>query len=210
VIASTGQAAYAAAWGTAVVLAAGITIARRREVGLATGDYARLLMRPWKVVTFGAATLLVVAAGPCSGDPTWDVADSVLVSSAVFLLAPWSVGTLYRDISARTPRLRTAVALVAFCVPCWVYDAWIALREGAYPSTWAWNLGLTGPVTLLAGAFWNLGRAEGESSVFSFRWSTWPVAESSRFRDVLWPVMVLAAPVVALVATFVVLPLAQR
>jgi hypothetical protein len=207
---STAQLAYSIAWATASLAAIAGAVWRRDDVGLMTRDYAGFLLRPWKVAAFFVATSLVVAAAPYSGDWSWDTPDSILVSTAVFLLAPWSVAVLFRDSAARRFGLRWAVAFVALWATCWTYDAYILVRDGAYPPTWASNLGISGPLTVTAGMFWNLGRAESESSVFAFRWKEWPAAAPCSLRAVLWPAMLVALPMTAVLGVFVALHFLRR
>jgi len=204
------QRVYLMSWTAAVLAASAAAIVRRRDVALVAPQYVRFLLRPWKVATFAAATALVVAAGPYSGDPTWDLRDSLLISALVFVVAPWSVGTLYRDLAARAFGVRTFVAFVALWTPCWAYDAYILGRDGAYPATWANNLGLSGPITILAGLFWNLGRYDDQPSMFAFRRREWPAAEPSQFRSIAGLAVLVAAPVVVAIGAFVALHLRRR
>jgi len=207
---SRRELAYLAAWTTAVVIAATIATARRRDVGLVASRYARFLLHPWKIATFVFATTLIVAAAPYSGDSTWDVPDSLLISTLVFLLAPWSVATLYRDLVVRAVGARTFVAFVALWVPCWAYDAYLLARNGSYPATWSSNLGLSGPITIVAGLFWNLDRSDVETSMFAFRRRDWPPETTTTFRSVAGLAVLVAVPVVALVGAFVILHLRRR
>ncbi len=198
------ERAYLSAWSAAVVAAAALALARRARVGLATAAYARFLLRPWKLTTFAAATALVTLAAPWSGDPTWDTADSLLISALVFLLAPFGVGALGRARRPDASPSRTFVAVVALLVPCWAYDAYILWRDGAYPATWLANLGLSGAITALAGLFWSLGRKAGERAIFAFAWARWPEAGDRDGRGLVAPAALLALPVAIAIAAFVV------
>lgn len=205
-IASTFDRVYFATWGSAVAVGAALAVVRRTEVGLLTSRTVRFLAQPWKFATFAVATGLVASAGPYSGDPTWDLPVSLLVSALVFLLAPWAVGAAFRDLAVRgTFTVRTFAALVSFWVPCWAYDAYILLRDGTYPSTALPNLAVTGPITLMAGMFWNLGRAEGKVSVFAFRWRDWPSAARTSVASIAGPALLISLPVLLTIGAFVFL-----
>lgn len=194
---------YLTAWplllGAAVVLVA-------RDPGryaLTRPCYWRFLFEWWKFASFLLAMLLIAVAAPYSGDPTWDLTDSVLISIAVYLTAPWCIGAAYREVVARRVGSVLFVAVVLFFVPCWTYDTYILWRNGHYPATWLSNLALSGGVCLLAGLFWNLGWRAGESSLFTFRWHDWPPAARTPFRKVLVFAITLSLPVVVLVGVFV-------
>ncbi len=195
---------YAISCLACLCVAAVLIALRPQDFELFTHRYWRFLSRPWKLVTFAIATVVITAAAPYSGDPTWDRVDSVLISVAVFITAPWAVGAVYRAATVHKSGLRFFVAATVFFLPCWTYDAYILFRDGVYPPTWLSNLGLSGPICLLAGMFWNLDRHASESSMFTFRWAEWPPEQSGGFRSVAAVGALIAIPVVIAVAAFVV------
>jgi hypothetical protein len=169
--------------------------------------YLQHLLVPWKLISFASATALVTLAAPYGHDRTWDTTDSLLISALVFAVGPWSVAIFYRDVARGRCRLRTLIAFLVFWVPCWCYDLYILWRDGEYPVTALSNLAVSGPITLLAGLFWNLGRSPSERSMFSFRWRIWPPEETSSWRTILLPAALLAVPVLYAIALCVLWPL---
>jgi hypothetical protein len=197
--------AYLAGWVVALAIALAVTLARRRALGLWTAAYARHLAAPWKLVTFAVATTAIALAAPYSGDPTWDLGDSLLVSAVTFVTAPWSVGTLARALRSRRDALAAATAFVVFWAPCWAYDAYILARDGAYPPTWLSNLGLSGAIVACAGLFWNLGEVPGRGVWLTFVAEPWPPPGATPFSRVAAPAALLALPVAIAILAFVVL-----
>ena len=82
--------------------------------------------------------------------------------------------------------------MTAFLLPCWTYDAYIVFRDGVYPPSWLPNLGLSGPISLSAGLFWNLRPGP---TYFAFREPAWPDVDVTRFRDVALLAVIGALPV---------------
>lgn len=193
-------ATWASLLGTSVML----VVKRPADHAITRPAYWRALLLPWKLFALACAATVLAIAAPISGDPTWDVPDSILVSLAVFACAPAAVGTIARDVAARRVGASTFVALTLFFVPCWTYELYILLRDRAYPPTWQTNLVLSGAITLLAGLFFDLGRAQGETSTFAFLWREWPRAHRTPLVAVLPMAALLAAPVLAMIALFVV------
>ncbi len=144
--------AYVASYLVATAVA--LTAARRQ---LFSAERLRLLQEPWRLLTFALGTAVVAGAAPYSGDPTWDLPDSLLTAALVYFLAPWCVGVMHRERSLR----RLAPAVILFFVPCWAYDLYIWLSRGFYPDSWDSNLALSGIIALCGGVFWNLSWAPG-------------------------------------------------
>ena len=195
---------WLAGWVSALGVAVIAVVRRPGAHAITRAAYWRALLLPWKLFALGCAMAIIALAAPVSGDPTWDLGDSILVSLAVFACAPAAVGTIARDVAGRRVGATTFVAVVLFFVPCWTYELYVLLRDGAYPLTWQSNLVLSGAITLLAGLFFDLGRAEGERSTFAFRWKEWPQAHRTPLSAVLPMAMLLTAPVLAMIALFVV------
>lgn len=164
--------------------------------------YFRFLLAPWRLATFAIATALIAGAAPYSGDPTWDLADSLLCSVAVFVTAPWAIGTLARMKRHRDPVV-TFAALVLFFVPCWTYDLYILFRDGFYPDAWLPNLPLSGAICFLAGLFWNLTIGEDGRPTFAFLHGAWLDERDRRFAPLLRYAALLSVPVVLMVGAFV-------
>jgi hypothetical protein len=200
-----GLQLYMAGWLTALAVSVGLVVRRRPGCTLLQSAYWRFLFEPWKAAAFLAATLIITLAAPYSGDPTWDVPDSLIISAAVYLLAPWCVAVIARGLRQRTFDWQTAVAVCFFFVPCWIYDGYILGRDGYYPATWSSNLVLSGGITFIAGLFWNLFWTPRTGLTFAFLSDPWPPAERTPLRKVLWPCMLLAVPVAASVGWFVVM-----
>jgi len=174
--------AYVAGYIVAVILA--LVFARRE---LFSAERWRSMREPWRLVTLGLGVALIAGAAPYSGDPTWDVTNSILIGVLVYAIAPWSVATIRREVIARRFGRELACALVLFFVPCWAYDLYILFRDGYYPASWDANLVLSGILTLCAGVFWNLTWRPGMSRV--------------RFFGLMTAV---SLPVVVMVAAFVI------
>lgn len=201
------ETAYLGAWLVAVIWAVVHLVRRRESLGPFRSDYVRFLSEPWKLATWLIAVVMLVVIAPHSGDPTWDTADSILVSITVYACAPYAVAAMVRKLGARVYDLELAAALVLFFVPCWTYDLYIVVRDGVYPPTWSSNLVLSGVIIGLAGAFWNLS-ADADSdrgAHFAFQDEHWPPAYRTRFWTVLPMAMLLASPVILLSVAFVVI-----
>lgn len=199
------ELAYLALWAPALLLALVMVALDDDHFGLITRGYLRFLLEPWKLATLAIATTLIAGAAPYSNDPTWDLPDSLLVSLAVFLTAPWAMATLIRSWRRPGEGARLFSALVLLLVPCWTYEIYILFRDGVYPPTWQSNLIISGMICVFAGLFWNLGFRPDESSRFTFRWEAWPPSTRSPFLKLLPMATLLASPVVLMVAAFVYL-----
>ena len=149
--------AYVGAWVLACLIAAVLAIRDRSGHGLRSPAYWRLLLRPWKLATFIPAIIGLSVMAPWTGDPTWDWIDAGFMSLLTFATAPWAVSTLYR---AARKRAGAAQVYVAVCVglfsASWSYDAYILIRDGIFPPTWASNMAVSSMVYLCAGMFWSL------------------------------------------------------
>ena len=193
---TTWLASYLGTWLAACLVAAILVLRDPGAFAITRREYWRFLLRPWKVITFAIAITALAVAAPLSRDPTWDVADSVLISTLVFCLAPWAVGEGYRALFVGPSVRRTLVAATAFLFAAsWSYDLYIVLRDGHYPTTWLSNLRISGFITLVAGLFWNLDHVRGEGCALAFRRPDWPAPERTapflRIAGFALPLMVL-------------------
>jgi len=191
-------AAYLVAYCAALVVAGVLSLIRQHDIEILAASYWRFLLRPWKVATFVVATAGLVVVGPFTGDPYWDTITAVLMSVLTFAFAPWAVGTLWK--LARRER-GGAAAYVAVCLwmlgASWSYDLYLLLRDGLYPSTWAWNLAASSFLFGAAGVYWNLDWDETQGIHFAFVGAGWPAASRGpvflRLLPVAGPIMLFVA-----------------
>lgn len=199
----TNLSIYLWFWLSAVTLSVFIVIKDRRSFALVQKSYWIFLFEPWKLISFFFATSIVGLAAPYSGDPTWDLANSIIISTVVFIFAPWSVAVLYRTIRSGKINLQLIVALCFLFLPCWTYDLYILLRDHTYPPTWYNNLYLSGAITIIAGLFWNLYNSNNHGLTFAFKFEKWPSVGTTPFRKVVVPCFLLSLPMAASIGWFV-------
>ena len=195
--------AYLALWLSALVLSVFIVWRNRSSFSLVQKMYWTFLLEPWKLFTFAIATLGITLAAPYSGDPTWDVPDSIIISILTYIFAPWSVAVLYRSLRTLRFNIHFWVALCFFFIPCWTYDLYILFRDKIYPLTWYNNLYVSGGIVLIAGLFWNLFCDDADGLTFAFKLDKWPSVGPTPFKKVFWPCFLLCLPVVAGIGWFV-------
>jgi hypothetical protein len=200
---ANGLKVYFAAWTSALMLSLFFVYRNRTTCSLVQGAYWKFLFEPWKLFSFAVATLCVSLAAPYSGDPTWDLADSIIISILTYFFAPWSVAVLYRNLRSRKFSADLWVALCLFFIPCWTYDLYILLRDNIYPPTWYDNLYISGGMTLIAGLFWNLYYCDDLGLTFAFKLEEWPSVGQTAFKKVFWPCFFLSIPIVASIGWFV-------
>jgi hypothetical protein len=178
-------------------------IMRPLQYEICTRAYWKFLFQPWKVFAFIAAAALITVVAPYSGDPTWDYPDSLAISFLTYFLAPWSIGAIFLSIRDKRFDRRLFVAICLFFVPCWFYDAYILLRDHAYPGTWISNLVLSGSIVVLAGLFWNLAWRPGTGQHFAFTVTPWLDGDNAPLRKLIIPAVMIAIPVIVMVLWFV-------
>lgn len=163
-----------------VALALAIALALRARVDLLTPAYARLLTRPWRLVTGALGTGFFVLAAPYANDPTWDGAVGLLMSVPTYLTAPWAVGALWKCLRRERPLAHGYVALCAWLASAsWGYDLYNWRRLGAYPAAWGANLAASSVLYALAGLCWSLTARPGVGVTFAFLWPEWPAERAS-------------------------------
>ena len=199
----SGLRVYLALWLTATILSFFLLYRNRKTCSLIQAAYWKFLLEPWKLFTFAIATSCVALAAPYSGDPTWDVPNSIIISMLTYILAPWSVAVLYRSIQSLTFNIHFWMALCFFFIPCWVYDIYILFRDKIYPPTWFNNLVISGGIVLIAGLFWNLCYRDADGLTFAFKLPEWPSVGPSPIRKIFWPCLFLCIPVLASIGWFV-------
>lgn len=200
---SSGLKIYLTLWIAAVGFSTFIALKRRKEFLIFHRSYGRFITERWKVVTFVIATSLVAIAAPFSGDATWDILNSLIISFVTYYFAPWSIAMLYQSLRSKRLKVRSLVAVIYIFTPCWTYDVYILIRDGFYPPTWLHNIPITFGITVLAGLFWNLYHSENAGLTFAFKFDNWPSLAATRFRDVFWPCVFLSIPVMASIFWFV-------
>jgi hypothetical protein len=193
-----GFIVYTGLWLAAGILALAICVRRPSEFTLLSRCYWRMLLVPWKIVSFGIALVAMVWLGPRSGDPTWDATDASFMSILTFLSAPWAVGTLVR-VARRRDGLRQGyvAAWVWMFSASWSYDLYILIRDGVYPPSWLANIPASSILYSLAGLLWNLEWLPGRGPSLGFLHQPWPREEPLRNSP---RVLLVALPVIMLVA----------
>ncbi len=194
---------YLLAWLVALLVAAAIVLSKRRAFSFVAATYWRFLAEPWKLGAFVLATAAIVAAGPFSGDPTWDTPGSIVISITAFVFPPWCLGTIARAIVRRELTRALPVAILLLPVPCWAYDAYILVRDGIYPAAWWENIRISGAITVCAGLFWNIIWEKGKGVGFAFALETWPRVPRTPVSKIIVSALAIGALVVVMVAWFV-------
>src|SRR4051794_23931504 len=131
-------------------------------------NYWRWLLVPWKLATAGIATMVLVAAGPLSGDPDWDPFLALLMSALTFASAPWVVGTVWR----RRQLFAAAVFWLASTMA--VFEVYWFARRGVWPEAPLANLAASTVLYAAGGLLWNLEWRFDQGIVFAFRQRAWP------------------------------------
>jgi len=203
VIISPFETIYLASWSLALAISLFFVLRNRKDYEFLHSSYWLFLTERWKVVTFLIATAIITIAAPYSGDPTWDYADSIIISVLTYLFAPWSVAIIVRSVRGRNLGAKLFVALCFFMVPIWAYDLYILFRDQVYPPAWQSNISISGVIVVSAGLFWNLGWKEGVGAVFVFSEKTWPPTWRTSFRHIAPYAFLLMIPVIGSVFWFV-------
>jgi hypothetical protein len=197
------QAFVVASWLLCLASVA-LVAARPASFSLTTRAYGVRLLRPWRLVTFVLSAAVFVLGAPYMGDPTWDRAVGALMSGFTYLLAPWSLGTLYRFV-----RRRASVQAALVAVAGWLlatsscYETYLLFRDGRLPPTTFSNLVASSTAFFAAGLFWSLTYAPGRGVVFAFMLDEWPKGEEERR---IAPGMVLVALFLAAVVLLMLWP----
>ena len=193
---------YFTAWLIILTIAVFVSIKNKSSHEIYHRNYWQFLFEPWKITTFLIATFFITSAAPYSGDPTWDYADSIIISVLTYVLAPWTVGAIYRSFKFKQLNSKLFTAIVYFFIPCWVYDAYIFIKDGYYPITWFTNVIISSGIVLTAGLYWNLRNTE-KGTDFAFRDPDWPERTHSSVKKMMVPMLILMFPVVYATAWFV-------
>lgn len=194
---------YFGLWVSAICSCAVLICLRPQSFEFISKKYWQFLAEPWKISFFLLATAAITCASPFSGDPTWDVPDSILISILTFVTAPWAIAIFYKSASKLTFSKKTWVAFCLFWIPCWAYDFYILFRDGNYPPTWWTNLIISGGICFAAGLFWNLAWDETRGTYFAFYLDEWPEIKSTPFIRIAIFALLISIPVVFAVSWFV-------
>ena len=188
---------YTAGWLILCAGAAGLLLRYPFRFSLLQPGYWRLILEPWKVLTFSIATISFMIMAPYTGDPTWDWFDALFMSVLTYVSAPWCVGVLYRSIRRQESWQPLYVALCCwFFSASWAYDLYIWVLDGMYPLTWTSNIVASSFLYLMAGLLWNLEWIQGTGLSFAFMHSDWPLSPGRPDWRIVW----LALPVILIVA----------
>lgn len=118
-------------------------------------NYARELLRPWKLATFAAGMGWLIYGALNYGIGDWDVGDSLLMGGLTYISAPWCVGTLWTCV-ARRPRGWPLWMMLALFVAWSVVDGSYVLYNSLarHPMDRAANFPASAALYLLAGCIW--------------------------------------------------------
>lgn len=188
----------------ACLAALGLVAARPAAFSVTSSAYRVRLLRPWRLVTFVLSAAVFVFGAPYMGDPTWDHAVGALMSGFTYLLAPWSIGTLYRFVRRHASTQSALVAIAGWLLAtssC--YETYLLFRDERLPPTTFSNLVASTTAFFAAGLFWSLTNAPGRGVVFAFMLDEWPKGEEERR---IAPGMVVVALVLAMVVLLMLWP----
>jgi hypothetical protein len=117
--------------------------------------YFQELIRPWKIMSFCCAMILLLYGALTYDIVDWDVGVTLVMGSLTYIMAPWCV---YIILSAIRYRRKF-----------WFFHIWVALLIGLFVVDWAYmiyhtltenqtlrtaNLYASTPLFYLAGAVW--------------------------------------------------------
>jgi len=117
--------------------------------------YAQELVRPWKLVTFCMAMMVLLYGAIFLGIKDWDIGVTLLMGGLTYLMAPWSVYVVLSAIRYRPDYwyLQILAALIAgVFVVDWVYMAYHGIVGN--PTYRDANFWASAPLYFLAGAVW--------------------------------------------------------
>lgn len=199
-----GDRVFVVASWIACVVALGLVIRRPAAFSLTSSAYGARLLRSWRIVTFVLSAAVFTFGAPYMGDPTWDRAVGALMSGFTYLLAPWSVGTLYRFVRRRASAASALVAIAGWLLATSSsYETYLLFRDGRLPPTTFSNLVASSTAFFAAGLFWSLTYVAGRGVVFAFMQDEWPKGEEERR---IAPGMVLVALLFAAIVLLLLVP----
>lgn len=191
---------YVALYAAAVCVAVIAGLRWRSRVVLFQRGYWNWLFAPWKLATFAVAALVMIVAGPYTGDCDWDGPVSIVMSVLTFATAPYAIGELWRRRSVVGVYVATCSLLLS---ASWSFDLYWFWRRGFYPDSWLGNLVASSALYLTAGLLWNLDWTPLDGSVIAFRQAQWPpLRAAASFRRLAMPVVTL----MLIVGAFLLLP----
>ena len=182
-----------------------LAIKRFNHLDIFKKDYLNFITKPWKLITFIIAFISFNLIGPFSGDPTWDLYTSSVMSLLTYLSAPWSVGVFYKFLKKKTDKVTVFIAFTALMFSAsWCYDWYLVLRQGSYPETWFANILLSSIVYIAAGLYWNIEYRSNKGITLAFAHDDWIKAEDVdySFRKIWWVIAITTLPVAILFLSF--------
>ena len=193
---------YMLCWLLAIILAFNMSI--QYKISLYSKLYYKYITQKWKVVSFLGGTSLMVLPARYSGDVTWTYTDALIMSILTYITAPWAVGIVYKfirnDISFKHLSIALCFALFSFS---WVYDIYIYMTLGFYPSTWSSNMALSMPMYILAGMVWNLGYTKTSGIFFGFMKVNW-MHNTCKFKDIYGYAILLSSIILIELVSFLI------
>ncbi len=121
-------------------------------------SYLRMLLRPWKVVTFLLGMASFVIGALYFVVPTWDVGVSIWMSILCYALAPLGVSlavTGYREQRGLRRGLHfLGSAAIIYFVGSGSYEVYHLIVWDQHPPTYWENVFYSIPVAIIAGILW--------------------------------------------------------
>lgn len=117
--------------------------------------YARELIRPWKLITFGIAMSWLLFGATFYGIGDWDIGVTFLMGGLTYLVAPWSIHAILCAIryKSRLWYLHIITAIFAWLfVVDWAYMAYHTLVDN--PIYRIANFYASTPIYFMAGIVW--------------------------------------------------------
>jgi hypothetical protein len=121
-------------------------------------DYAKELLRPWKLITFSIALGYYIYGAYRYQCPTWDVPVSIIMSVLTYLFAPWTVKSVYYLIQKRPKywiRDLVICGIVIYACASGSYELYNWRHLGYWPPPTYWvNLWYSSCAFIAAGILW--------------------------------------------------------
>ena len=121
-------------------------------------DYLRLLLVPWKVVSFAIGMAAFVIGALWFAVPTWDVGVSIWMSILCFALAPLAISLAVvghrKHAGLRRAAYLIASAALIYFVGSGSYEIYHLVIFDQHPPTYWPNLFFSVPVAIIAGILW--------------------------------------------------------
>ncbi len=167
---------YILFWISLCITAFILLIKNRKQIILFKKDYLLFLLKPWKIILFLIATILLAYISTLWFDPSWDVIETIIICILTFYFAPYTAWIFYRFykwINKSKKELFIAIILMFFS-SCWFYDfyAWIFLLWH-YSKMFFYNLWLSPFFYLAWWIMWNLDFSKEKWVIFTYTQKEW-------------------------------------